>query len=169
MYGLTESEIRDVILDLRRWPMNFRVSDGSPEEDENLTSWNDLEVLDDDWGAGRVRWKQTPEGIDFPLKVSWEAVMDAVTRLRQRERPEKAATTKPANVPYRELLHWWTTEYRPKHPDPDKRPDVDTQRADAAAAFPAYTPPTPTMMQKLRAEKSTPGEWREAGRRPKSD
>lgn len=81
MHGLTESEIRDVVLDLRGVSLWFRLLDGSPEEDENLESWNGLEV---DWEAGRARWKQAPDSKYFPLVVSWEAVRGAVDRLRKR-------------------------------------------------------------------------------------
>ena len=86
MHGLTGSQIRDVIVELLRFPPNFRLLDGSREEDENLTSWNDLKALDDDWGAGRVRWKQDPDSTYFPLVVLWAAVTDAVNQLRRRER-----------------------------------------------------------------------------------
>jgi hypothetical protein len=86
--------------------------------------------------------------------------------------PAKAAVTKqkaPPRVPYSELLHWWTAEYLPQHPEPDKRPNVETQRTDAAAAFPEHAPPTERTMQNLRADKDTPPEWTESGRRPKSN
>ena len=59
---------------------------------------------------------------------------------------EAVATRQKAlpRVPYRKLLHWWTEVYLRQHPDPDKRPDVETQRADAAAAFPDHAPLAPT-------------------------
>jgi hypothetical protein len=72
-------------------------------------------------------------------------------------------------VPRKELRQWWTTEYLPLHPEPDKRPSVETQRKDAAAAFPGYAPPNERTMQNLRADKDTPSDWREPGRRPKLD
>ena len=34
--------------------------------------------------AGRARWKQDPDGIDYPVVVSWYAVTGAVNRLRKR-------------------------------------------------------------------------------------
>jgi hypothetical protein len=86
--------------------------------------------------------------------------------------PAEAAATKQKaqpRVPYPKLLHWWTKVYLPKHPEPDKRPNADTQRTDAAAAFPDHSPPTERTMQTLRAAKGTPPEWREVGRRPNSD
>ena len=68
--------------------------------------------------------------------------------------PAKAAEAKQKarpRVPYPKLLHWWTEVYLPQHPDPDKRPNADTQRTDAAAAFPDHSPPTARTMQTLRA------------------
>jgi hypothetical protein len=81
MHVLTATEVRDVCVDLRRFPMWFRVS-FSAEQDEIITGWNEWVV---DWEAGRVRWKQDPPGIDYPLTVLWDAVADAVTRLRKRQ------------------------------------------------------------------------------------
>jgi hypothetical protein len=86
--------------------------------------------------------------------------------------PAETTETKrkaPPGVPYPKLLRWWTTDYLPRYPEPDKRPNVETQRTDAAAAFPDHTPPTERTMQRLRADKDTPPEWRDVGRRPKSD
>jgi hypothetical protein len=86
--------------------------------------------------------------------------------------PAEAAPTKQKaqpRVPHPKLLHWWTEVYLPKYPNPDKRPNADTQRTDAAAAFPDHSPPTERTMQTLRAAKGTPPEWREVGRRPNSD
>jgi hypothetical protein len=86
--------------------------------------------------------------------------------------PAKTTETKqkaPPGVPYPKLLRWWTTDYLPRYREPDKRPNVETQRTDAAAAFPDHTPPTVRTMQRLRADKDTPPEWRGVGRRPKSD
>jgi hypothetical protein len=86
--------------------------------------------------------------------------------------PAKASETKQKARPrvhFPKLLHWWITEYLPQYPEPDKRPNVETQRMDAAAAFPDHSPPTERTMQTLRAAKGTPPEWREVGRRPNSD
>jgi hypothetical protein len=85
MHELTQSEIRDLVVDLRRWPTNFQV------EDEIITGWPGWKV---EWEAGRARWKQDPDGIDYPLEVSWDAVTDAVTRLRKRQ--ERLAVQAPA-------------------------------------------------------------------------
>jgi hypothetical protein len=80
-HGLTESEIGDVVVDLRRISMNFQV------EDEIIWGWPGWTV---DWEAGRARWKQDADGIDYPLEVSWAAVTDAVTRLRRHtDEPQK--------------------------------------------------------------------------------
>jgi hypothetical protein len=86
--------------------------------------------------------------------------------------PAKATETKqkaPPRVPFQKLLGWWTKEYLPRYPDPDKRPNVAKQQNDAAAAFPDHAPPTARTMQHLRANKATPPEWRDVGRRPTSD
>jgi hypothetical protein len=87
MHRLTESKIRDVVVDLRRIPMNFQV------DDEIITGWGGWEV---DWEVGRARWKQDPDGIDYPLQVSWGAATDAVKRMRREQLALQAPAPGPA-------------------------------------------------------------------------
>ena len=96
MHGLTESEMRDLLVDLRAIPLPFRLLDGSPDENTPLESWEDLEVENEDWWAGRARWKQYPGSSYFPLVVAWSAVTSAVNRLRKRQ--ERLALEPPAGV-----------------------------------------------------------------------
>jgi hypothetical protein len=92
MHGLTENEIRDVVLDLRNVSLRFRVSFRVGVE-RIVTDWDDWVV---DWEAGTVRGNRHPDGPDFPLEVWWGAVMDAVARLRSRQRRERLALPAPA-------------------------------------------------------------------------
>jgi hypothetical protein len=82
--------------------------------------------------------------------------------------PAEARRNSPRPVPPGKLRRWWTEEYLPKHPEPDKRPNVGAQRAAAQEYFKCYRPPSEKDMQRLRADKSTPPEWVEKGRRGNS-
>jgi hypothetical protein len=79
MHGLTEAEAWDVLVYLRGWSFHFRVAD----DDESLTTWNGWDVKD--WKIGRAHWEEDPPDIDYPLKVSWDAVARAVRQRRERE------------------------------------------------------------------------------------
>ena len=103
-------------------------------------------------------------GREPPLGLPWYSEL-TLWPAETAETKQRAAP----RVPYSKLLHWWIAEYLPQHPEPDKRPNVERQRTDAAAAFPDHAPPPETTMQRLRADKGTPPEWRDVGRRPKSD
>jgi hypothetical protein len=177
MHGLTEAEIRDVVLDLRRVSLWFQVSFRDGVE-RVVTDWDDWVV---NWETGTVRGNKHPDGPDFPLEVLWDAVADAVTRLRSRQRRERLAVPAPTPpkpkapveappppkaIPPTKLLAAWA-EYLTQHPDPDTRPNKDAQRAGMAAAFPDHAPPDERAMQRLRADPITPPKWREGGRRPK--
>ena len=115
IHGLTESEIRDVVMDVRGVSLWFRLLDGGADEDENLESWNDLEV---DWRPGRARWKQCPDSIYFPLVVSWVAVTGSVKRMRR----ERLALQAPA--PAKKVLRQVSVNGRPQ----------SANRMDAAVA-----------------------------------
>jgi hypothetical protein len=189
-HGLTESEVDDVVVDLCRVPMRFRLA----WSEDVFWSWDDLQV---NWAPGRARDKRHLNGPALPLEVLRDAVTDAVTRLRMRQRRERQALPTPAPEPethvdappppipparsapvspvtpprkprlrYPELRQWWVAEYLPLHSEPDKRPSRKMQRADAAKRFRDHAPPSETTMQRLRAEKDTPGEWRGPGRTP---
>jgi hypothetical protein len=91
MHDLTESEIRDVVVDLRGDPSRFRVS-FRPGVERAVTDWKDWVV---DWEAGTVRGNRHPDGPGFALEVSWDAVAGAVVRLRMRQRREAARALAP--------------------------------------------------------------------------
>jgi hypothetical protein len=158
-----------VAVDLRGDPSRFRVSfrDGVKRA---VTDWEDWVV---NWETGCARWKKHPDRIWFPLEVSWDSVASAVVRLRMRQRrdrrvlqaPEPKAPVEPPPppIPSGKLLSAWK-EYLKRHPDPDKRPSVTTQRANMAAAFPDHAPPSALTMQGLRADPATPDKWRKRGR-----
>jgi hypothetical protein len=94
---------------------------------------------------------------------------DVCFRIADVKRLWKAASkSRSKPPPWAALLKWWSFEYVKKYPDPDKRPAVAEQHEAAKAQFPNHAPPTFDQMKKLRADPSTPGEWREGGRRPKS-
>jgi len=88
IYGLTVTEIRDVILDLRSISPNFRVS-YSADEDKIIRGWPDWDV---NWKTFRARRKNPGGRIDYPLTVSWEAAERAVKRVRR----DRLASSAPA-------------------------------------------------------------------------
>jgi hypothetical protein len=96
MHALTESEIRNVVLDLRRDSSRFRVVYGTGEK-EVIIGWPGWEVQD--WEVGRAHRDEDPPGIEFPLEVSWDAVADAVARLRTRQERARQALPPPAPIP----------------------------------------------------------------------
>jgi hypothetical protein len=95
MYGLTESEIRDVVVYVRPLPFHFRIP--SADEDEILMSWNGWRV---DWDVGCARWKEA----DYPLEVSWDAVRGAVTRMRREQLALPAPAPDPSQNPSLDAL-----------------------------------------------------------------
>jgi len=102
-----------------------------------------------------------------------QSVLDSIREVQSEDwdapqTPAKA--TKPAKKPPVPLaaLQRWFAIYRAQFPDPDKRPDADAQCEAARAHFKDNAPVGEKNMKELRADPSTPPEWREAGRRPKS-
>ena len=69
---------------------------------------------------------------------------------------------------YADVLVAWE-KYLKRHPDPERRPNTDAQRAamqeEMAGVFPNYGPLDERTMQRLRAEPITPTKWRTQGRR----
>jgi hypothetical protein len=82
MHGLTDNEVREVILELLAFPFEFCV-DG-----EQLMSWNGVDV---NLETSRARWEQDPPDIDHPLLLTgWRPVEEARGRLRLRREREAA-------------------------------------------------------------------------------
>lgn len=184
MHGLTASEMRDVLVDLRAIPLPFRLLDGSSDENTPLESWEDLEVENEDWWAGRARWKQCPGSSYFPLVVSWDAVTSAVNRSRKRQ--ERLALQPPAGGD----AH--PAEAQPRAPRPayspealaawfvlrvgtwsrDVRPPTEVQCLKAAGDFFEDSMPRGGQTRKTRIPRDefrkirrakTPDNWRKRG------
>jgi hypothetical protein len=100
IYDSTATEIRDVILVLRRVSLNFQVLYSSGK-DEMISGWPDWDV---NWTTFRARRKKLESGIDYPLTVSWEAAERAVIQLRKKPEikrltPGSPESTAPAETP----------------------------------------------------------------------
>lgn len=95
IHGLTEADAWSMLLHLRTWPFHFRVSYGAGKN-EILVSWNGWDVKD--WKIGRAHWEDDPPDIDYPLGVSWDAVVRAVRLRRERERQALPPPVPPGHV-----------------------------------------------------------------------